>query len=751
MKERKLFTICLSFIIVLFVVTFFLGGYFPGISGPSEIERSVPDGGSVVAAGRVYRREQKSDYQILYLKNVSVYYQEKSFKESRLIIYDEEKERIGIGNRIVVKGEVSYFDPAGNPGNFDRKFYYQKQKIHVSVWSDTVRVANGGVYPVRNALADIREHWKEVLISYAGEEDGSILCAVILGDKSGMEEEMKELYQKNGIAHILAISGLHLSFAGTVIYRLLRKCSGSYLAGGCAGLLFMALYILMIGVSVSALRAVIMYMFRVGADMSGRVYDGATAIAAAMLTVIIWRPLSFYDAGFQLSFGAVVGMMVLSPLLSSKKKSNNFLKNGFITSFSINLATFPMILYHFYEIPLYSVFLNLAVIPLMSVLLAAGMAGSACVCICPPVGMVFIKVCSKILWVYEVLCKGAEKLPLNRIITGQPKICWIVLYYMLLFLGVAAALSRKKEKDAISDRIFVERRAAVLSGGFLGVMLIFLTCPAVRHDDLEVTMLDVGQGDCIFLRNEKGISMLVDGGSSDVKQVGKYRIEPFLEARGAGCLDYVFISHGDADHRNGVEQLLERQEQGVKVNCLVLPEKNVWDEGLEELAGKAVEQGTKVVILKQGDKIEAEGLVVTCLLPERNYAGEKGNEASMVLDIRYGYFDMLLTGDLGAEGERRLAQNHEKDYDVLKVAHHGSDFSSDEEFLSAVKPEVALVSAGKENRYGHPGKETIARLKNAGCRIYCTKETGAVILKTDGKTIAKPEIFKYNGSYEKFE
>ena len=123
----------------------------------------------------------------------------------------------------------------------------------------------------------------------------------------------------------------------------------------------------------------------------------------------------------------------------------------------------------------------------------------------------------------------------------------------------------------------------------------------------------------------------------------------------------------------------------------------------------------------------------------------------MVLDIRYGYFDMLLTGDLGAEGERRLAQNHEKDYDVLKVAHHGSDFSSDEEFLSAVKPEVALISAGKENRYGHPGKETIARLKNAGCRIYCTKETGAVILKTDGKTIAKPEIFKYNGSYEKFE
>lgn len=245
--------------------------------------------------------------------------------------------------------------------------------------------------------------------------------------------------------------------------------------------------------------------------------------------------------------------------------------------------------------------------------------------------------------------------------------------------------------------------------------------------------------------------MLVDGGSSDVKQVGKYRIEPFLEARGAGCLDYVFISHGDADHRNGVEQLLERQEQGVKVNCLVLPEKNVWDEGLEELAGKAVEQGTKVVILKQGDKIEAEGLVVTCLLPERDYAGEKGNEASMVLDIRYGYFDMLLTGDLGAEGERRLAQNHEKDYDVLKVAHHGSDFSSDEEFLSAVKPEVALISAGKENRYGHPGKETIARLKNAGCRIYCTKETGAVILKTDGKTIAKPEIFKYNGSYEKFE
>ena len=112
---------------------------------------------------------------------------------------------------------------------------------------------------------------------------------------------------------------------------------------------------------------------------------------------------------------------------------------------------------------------------------------------------------------------------------------------------------------------------------------------------------------------------------------------------------------------------------------------------------------------------------------------------------------MLLTGALGEAGERRLLQGGNEDYDVLKVAHHGSDYSTTEEFLSAAKPEIALISAGRENSYGHPGKETLARLEDIGCRIYCTKETGAVTLKTDGKTIAKPEIFKYNESYEKFE
>ena len=738
MKERILFTICLSVTLLVFVSVHFSGGLFLGELKSSDAETSIPKGESVTFSGQVYRREQTSEYQILYLKNVSVYYQKKSFKESRVLIYDEEKTKVKIGNRIIVDGEISFFDSARNPGNFDRKFYYQKQNIHAYVWSSKIEVIGKEIFPVRNWLSNVREHWKELFLTYAGEEEGSILCAMILGDKNGMDEEIKELYQKNGIAHILAISGLHLSFVGTGLYRIARRCSGSYIIGGCVGLIFMLLYIIMIGMSVSALRATVMYILRVGADMSGRVYDAPTAVSVAVLIVILWRPLSFYDAGFQMSFGAVVGIIFVYPTLFANKKSNNFIKNGLMASVSIDLITLPIILYHYYEFPLYSVLLNVIVIPMMSLLLAAGIVGSVLILVFPAAGNVILAICKGILWIYECLCRMAGYFPGNRLITGRPEIGWILFYYLLLCIALLYLVYRKK----------IYLAAAFCLAGIVGMLG---NCPAINHAGLEVTMLDVGQGDCIFLRNERGIACLVDCGSSDVREVGKYRIESFLECRGVRTLDYVFVTHGDADHIDGIGQMLERQEEGVRIECLVFPEEAVWDDALISLAQKAQACGSRTVVFRQGEKITKGNLEISCLWPSGEYTGEKGNEASMVLDLQYRAFDMLMTGDTEGIREAELAEYIMKDYDVLKVAHHGSNYSTTEEFLSEVRPEIALISAGRENKYGHPGKETLARLDERACYTYCTKECGAITLKTDGKSIAKPEIFKYNESYEKFE
>ena len=217
-------------------------------------------------------------------------------------------------------------------------------------------------------------------------------------------------------------------------------------------------------------------------------------------------------------------------------------------------------------------------------------------------------------------------------------------------------------------------------------------------------------------------------------------------------LDYVFATHGDEDHINGLQELLEGQELGIRVCRLVLPPEEYHDEKLEELARTAQENGTKVLVMREGDVIaeragrgkipgreeatETDTLTMTCLGPEEGRGIEPGNGASLVLDLSYGDFHMLLTGDVEGKGEESLCENDRlRPYDVLKAAHHGSRNSGTEEFLQITQPSIALISAGVDNRYGHPHTETLERLGEAGCRVYSTQENGMLTVWTDGETM----------------
>lgn len=721
--------ICLFFLVMNFCGTWLCGMHYPTKSNSQKIDEIIPSGEQVQLAGWICRKEQASEYQILYLRDVSIIYQNISIQQSKMIIYDSNrKENYQIGNKVVCEGGLEYFESASNPGNFDRKFYYEKQKIYAYMWSERIQVTDKTVFWVRDSLSRLREAWSTYFLECAGEKTGGILCAMLLGGKAFMDAEVKELYQVNGIAHILAISGLHLSFIGHGFYQLIRRGSGSYLAGGSVGLLFMTLYMLMIGPSVSAVRAVVMFVLRVVADMTGRVYDAMTAVVLSAAVVIGWRPLSFYDGGFQLSFGAIIGVVFVCPLLEQfilqgkKPRGYRFL-NSLLANLSIQMLTIPVLLYHYFEFPLYSILLNMIIVPLMSVVLLLALMGSA-VGLCPFLtGGFCLRGCGWILTSYEWLCNLTLKLPHSRIVTGQPKLWGIGLYYGCLLLFLLVVFLSKKRL-----RIWIFSLA-----GIAGVMLI-LSCPFVQRKELEVTMLDIGQGDCIFVQ-EKEMSCLIDGGSSDVKNVGKYRIEPFLKFNGVRQLDYVFVSHGDGDHISGIEEMLERQQEGIEIACLVLPPEDVWDDNLRNLAKLAIKQGSKVVVMKAGDSISGNQIDITCLYPAEDTASEGveiGNATSMVLDISYGALDILCTGDVEDNGEKELEKLINKQYDVLKVAHHGSKNSSSETFLAKVKPKLGLISAGVDNSYGHPHEETLNRFAQAGSSVLCTKECGAIRLYSDG-------------------
>lgn len=700
------------------------------------VETAFPAGAEVTLTGQVYGKEQASDYQIIYLKNNSIMYQEQCVQEPYILVYDNSKEDVRIGNVLRVSGQLSLFEEERNPGGFSKKKYYQSRKIAANIRSREMTCLEDTVFPIREALSNFRSRWKALLTVYAGERDGGILCAILLGDKAQMDSEIKELYQINGIAHILAISGLHLSFIGLGFYRFVRRMTGSYAVGGTVGITFLVLYILMVGSSVSAVRALIMYVIRVGADLSGRVYDAPTAVAVAAAAVICWRPLAFYDAGFQLSFGAICGVVFLYQTLERNELIVK--RNKSVTvSACIQIATLPIVLYHYYEVPVYSVFLNLAVIPLMSVLLAMGLLGSALCLILPDVGSACLFLCRGILRLYEILCQVCSRLPGYRVITGKPEVIGIMIYYLcLLMVGIA-----------VYGKFVRHVQAGVMA---VGVTALILSCPAVNHRGMEATFLDVGQGDGIFLREEE-MTCLIDGGSSNISKVGQYCIEPFLKARGVSCLDYVFVTHGDSDHISGIKELTRRQDRGIAINCMVFPEQKFWDEELKELCTMAERSGIRTAIIHSGQQITGKNLRIECLGPDGRKIEGTGNEASMILSISYGELDLLLTGDVEGQGEEILTEMLTKEYEILKVAHHGSRNSTGEAFLNKTSPILAVISAGKDNLYGHPHPETMKRLEEKGVFTLCTLRSGAIILKLRGKDVANLKIIQYNKSYEKFE
>lgn len=204
MKNRPLCSVCLFLFLVICIVIQAGKGSFIRELHPSLLEGYVPDGEKILLTGKVYKKENRDTCQILYLKHNSIEYQEQFIKESRIILYNEEKTEVHIGQRVKAEGELSFFEPAYNPGNFDKKFYYERQNIHASVWAEGISVTNPGKSALLDALYNLRQDFKEVFQKNMHEEDADILTAMILGEKSGMDEEFRELFQVNGIGHVLA-------------------------------------------------------------------------------------------------------------------------------------------------------------------------------------------------------------------------------------------------------------------------------------------------------------------------------------------------------------------------------------------------------------------------------------------------------------------------------------------------------------------------------------------------------------------
>lgn len=477
------------------------------------------------------------------------------------------------------------------------------------------------------------------------------------------------------------------------------------------------------GSGASVMRAAIMFAVSSGAFLAKRTYDFLSGISLAAILLLCESPYYLYDSSFLLSFGAVLGLAMVYPILFQKGKEKKgrglaVLTEGVRSSVSVWFLLLPLVLYFFYELPIWGSIVSIFFMPLSELLLLSGLAGGVFGCL--PVtlpGQLAGLVASGILEVFLIMGRILKMLPGSLWIAGQPELWCCVLYYV----AASLVLFRK----SISPAGKTGKGMKILYG--IAVLLLLIPIP---KGSLELTFLDVGQGDCACIQTASGTCYLIDGGSTTVSKVGKYRILPFLKASGIRRLQGIFVSHMDQDHVNGIQELLEMvktKETQLKVERLFLSKCAGTTKELEKLENLGKQAGCQVVYIQKGSKIRDEDLLIECLGPGQIY--EDSNESSQVLHVSQGDFDVLFTGDVEGKGEEQvleLLQECSVTWEVLKVAHHGSKNSSKETFLDCVKPKQAVISCGKDNSYGHPHREVMERLETRVQRIFITWKEGAV-------------------------
>lgn len=688
------------------------------------------------------------------------------------------------GDYICMSGTVSVPDSATNPGTFDQYIYLRNKGYYLCISNGTIESGNHRPYSIEGFLYGIKNRCTKIIDNSFDSESAGIVKAMLVADKSTLDKNIKKLYSENGIAHIMAISGVHVAIIGMTLYGFLRKLRIGRLISGTFSIAIIILYGIMTGMSSSTERAVIMLVLSIAAEYFGRKTDAPTSMGFAMIIMVLGNPYVILDAGFQLSFAAITGVTVVAPQLrkllrmfkcfikaADEKKKQKHKKimslrkmiikliDALVVGIASFITTTPVIIYYYYQFPPYSILINLIVIPLVSLIVGGSILVVLTGLFFTGAAVVMTYPVRLILFGYKYLCIFASGLPGASVLVGHISIGMVFVYYLSVVLIFAILRMIRIGKT--------EREGPILYLMLATVLFLTVVYEVYSYDkSLKVVYMDVGQGDGVLLRTSGHGGILIDGGSSSNKRVGEYVMVPVLKYYGVSEVEYAFVSHGDADHVSGLEYLLNEEQSGVHVVNLVLPEYGDQD-ALQELKSEATANNVNIIYMKPGDNItynhqHAETINIECLYPDEE-AGQgvlDTNNLSMILkttitwDVREADIEnlnkssdsdaslsLLFVGDAGIAAEKRLIELYEKNSlgeisdsiacDILKVGHHGSRNSSGSDFLKRVSAMYGIISCGKDNRYGHPHAETLERLKMADTKYMTTKEHGAIILSIE--------------------
>ena len=624
--------------------------------------------------------------------------------------------KIQYGDYIQVKGVLSKAKARTNYKGFDYKEYLKSQGIYGTIKSNEVQI----ISKKRKFFNQIFLKIKILIQRDFEKEISNILLGTILGYTDEISENIKENFSKSNISYILAVSGMHIGYLIIFCTFIFDKIIGKRLSFFLS-ILIVLFYVKIIGYSPSAIRAMIMAIMLLSSKLLYRKSDVWTNLSLALLCILIYNPFSIKSIGLLLSYTATLGIILYSQNIRFKSK----LFNAIGITISAMIFTSPIMAIYFNKISILSLIISLLAGIIAGPIVFLGLTYIVLgIFLKVDIIKIIIILLVKILLFFANI---GSKIFLNQIYVVTPILFEIFIFYIVVFLTfffISIYKPKRKQNRIFNKRIrnlislakyeFNQNKRKVLS--FMLIIVVIANIIIFIPKNLKIFFIDVGQGDSCLIVTPHKKTILIDGGGSENYDVGKNILIPYLLARRIKHLDYIMISHFDTDHVGGLLKVMEE----LKVDIAIVSKQAESCENYEKFIKIVKEKHMKVVVVGKGDRVRIErNLYFDVLWPKKdNLVSENVlNNNSIVCKLKYKEFSMLFTGDIEEKAEKQIIQEYKNGLDklnssVLKVGHHGSKTSSTKDFLDAIKPKIALIGVGENNKFGHPNYKVLERLED---------------------------------------
>ncbi len=635
-----------------------------------------------------------------------------------LLRWSEPAFGVHVGDRVRVRGSPSLALAHVNPGTAGPEAHYRRRGVHTAVrlyGGDSVEVQSRAPwYDAWAGLSRFRGMLAARLSRAIPPETLPFVLTVWLGDRRQIDSELYQKFVESGTAHVLSVSGLHVAIIFTSLRLLMRMAVRRRRVRLTVLLLSVAAVVGMTGAQVATIRATLMIAIYLAAEWFEREPDAPTALAIAAATFVVYDPNVLYDVAFQLSFLSVGSLLLFDSAIAEAIERLPFgLREASSATLAVQLLPLPVAVHAFHVLPLAAPLANLAVIPLTGVVLWLGFLASVCALVFPAAAPIFghaiHPVVQFILWIASAVSEA--DFAFMHVISPTPA--------ALAAYGAAMAAAY------VASRRPAGMRVAWAGGAVLaGIACLVLWSPLRAAP--EVTVLDVGHGDSIFVRAPGGATMLVDAGQrSEYVDEGRRTVAPFLWSNHESKLDVLMVTHPDSDHVGGAKYVLEQ----FRVGTVVLGPQPHPGTMEDEIIALCERRGVPVTRLATGDWFALGGARIEVLHPPRDLPADTGeNDRSLVARVTWPGMSALLTGDIERVGEELLL-THAPHAAVLKVPHHGSITSSSPAFIDAVGPSVAVISTGPRGRTNVLNPAVVARYEERGIHVFRTDIVGGVRMR----------------------